>query len=160
LADRFGFLTKLEDLSPKELEQYASKLKQIYKDDLGDATGQQLAQFAAFYKTTEHKTSSNKIRDMMDMFYDPISGHGMKSTFPYVEIILRIYLSLMVTNCAGERSFSTLKRIKNNLRSTMGQTRLNSLAILCIESELLNEINVEEIIKNFAFKKARKVHIV
>lgn len=32
--------------------------------------------------------------------------------FPNVEIALRIFLSMMVTNCSGERSFSKLKRIK------------------------------------------------
>jgi hypothetical protein len=42
-----------------------------------------------------------------------------------------------VTNCEGERSFSTLSRVKNHLMSTMGQTRLSSLSLLCIESGLI-----------------------
>lgn len=43
--------------------------------------------------------------------------------FPNIKIELQIYLSLMVTNCSGERSFSKLKRIINEIRSNMDQAR-------------------------------------
>ncbi|KYN28699.1 hypothetical protein ALC57_01879 [Trachymyrmex cornetzi] len=55
-----------------------------------------------------------------------------------------------------ETSFSCLKRIKNYLRSIIGQTRLNSLAILTIEAEILNSLNCDEIIHQFAIKKSRR----
>ena len=48
-----------------------------------------------------------------------------------------IYCSLKVTNCCGERSFSKLKRTKNELRSTGGKIRLNNLRNIKYE---LNEI--------------------
>jgi hypothetical protein len=53
------------------------------------------------------------------------------ASFPNVGIALRIYLTLPINNCQGERSFSTLSRVKNHLQSTMRQPRLNSLALLC-----------------------------
>ena len=62
----------------------------------------------------------------------------------------------MISNCSGERSFSVLKRVKNQLRSSMGQKRLNSLALLCIEKELLEKIDTDDIIKSFALSKSRK----
>ena len=43
--------------------------------------------------------------------------------FSNVETALRLFLSLMVTNCSGERSFSVLKRVKSYLRSTSQQCR-------------------------------------
>ena len=46
-------------------------------------------------------------------------------------ICLRTYLSLFVTNCSGERSFSAQKRIKNYLGSTLKDEKLNHL-VLCI----------------------------
>ena len=50
-----------------------------------------------------------------------IPSHTKPSqTFPNIEIALRIYLSLMVSNCSCERSFSKLKRIKNELRNRIG----------------------------------------
>lgn len=37
----------------------------------------------------------------------------------FLNISLRIYLSLLVTVASAERSFSKLKRVKNYLRSTI-----------------------------------------
>ena len=79
------------------------------------------------------------------------------SSFPNIEILLRIFLCMMVTNCTGERSFSKLKLIKSALRAAMLQRRLNSLSILSIESDLLNQIDFDAIINDFAEKKCRKV---
>ena len=37
----------------------------------------------------------------------------LEDCFPNIEIALRIYLSLMVTNCRAERSFLKLGNVKN-----------------------------------------------
>ena len=65
----------------------------------------------------------------------------------------------MFTNCEGERSFSKLKRIKNDFRTTMGQSRLNALSLLSIEWELLRELDTEKMIDDFAKSKARKKYM-
>ena len=59
-------------------------------------------------------------------------------------------LSLMVTNCSGERSFLKLKRVKNEQQTSLGQDKLNHLTLLSIEHELLDKIEVKDIIKKFA----------
>ena len=69
---------------------------------------------------------------------------------------LRMFCTLPVTVASAERSFSKLKLVKNFLRSTMGQGRLNDLAILSIEAELAKRIDFQNIINDFAVKKARK----
>lgn len=73
-----------------------------------------------------------------------------------MEVVTRIFLCLMITNCSGERSFSQLKRIKNELRTTMLQERLTNLSIMCIESDLLQKLEFEDIIEDFAQQKSRK----
>ena len=88
--------------------------------------------------------------------YKLMKENGLESAYPNVNIVLRIYLSLMVTNCSGERSFSKLKCVKNQQRISLGQEKLNYLTLLSIEHELLNEIEVKDIIKKFASQKARK----
>ena len=52
-----------------------------------------------------------------------LRAHGgiLLSTFSNVGFALRLYLTLPVSYCEGERSFSTLARIKNHLRASMGQ---------------------------------------
>ena len=63
----------------------------------------------------------------------------------------------MCSNCSGGRSFSKLKRVKNALRSTVSQQRLNHLSLMSIESELLRKQNFYKLIHEFACKKARKI---
>ena len=79
------------------------------------------------------------------------------TAFPNVFIALRIYLTMPVTVASGERSFSKLKLIKTYLRSTISQERLNNLAMLSIENYIAKTIDLENILRDFANKKARKV---
>ena len=60
-----------------------------------------------------------------------------------------------MTVASGERSFSKVKLIKNYLRSTMQQVRLNNLAIMSIKSEISRGLNMNTVLKDFAEKKAR-----
>lgn len=64
--------------------------------------------------------------------------NNLLESFPNVEVLLRIYLTLMIINCSRERSFSKLKLIKNPLRATMTQNRLNYLTLISIERERCN----------------------
>lgn len=75
---------------------------------------------------------------------------------PNLCIALRILLTLPISVASGERSFSKLKLIKNFLRSTTTQDRLNGLATLAIEHELAEQIDLKSIIKKFAELKVRK----
>ena len=48
-------------------------------------------------------------------------------------------------------------KIQSYLRSTMGESRLSALAILSIESELVETISFDDVISEFASMKARRV---
>jgi hypothetical protein len=61
-----------------------------------------------------------------------------------------------MTVASAERSFLKLKLLKNYLRSTMSQERLNGLATLCIEKQLLDEIDIETIGEDFASRNVRR----
>ena len=72
----------------------------------------------------ETATPNKEINKDLNMF-NILKRDYLFETFPNISICLRIYLSLMISNCTGKRSFSTLKGIKNNLRSTMSDVKLN-----------------------------------
>ncbi|XP_021719554.1 uncharacterized protein LOC110687243 [Chenopodium quinoa] len=57
--------------------------------------------------------------------------------YPNVSIAYRILLTMSVTVPSAERSFSKLKLLNTYLRSSMSQERLNGLATLCIEKNML-----------------------
>ena len=82
--------------------------------------------------------------------------NDFSTSFPNTYILLRQYLTLPVTNCTSERSFSHLKRIKSALRSAQTQERLNNLSLLNIEGELLQELDFSTVIDACSSAKCRK----
>ena len=57
-----------------------------------------------------------------------IRNAGISETFPNVDIVYRLYPTLPggplpAANTEGERSFSVLKRVKNQLRPTLCQEK-------------------------------------
>jgi hypothetical protein len=76
--------------------------------------------------------------------------------YPNVVIAYRILFTMPVTVASAERSFSKLKLLKNYLRSVMSQERLNGLATLCIEKQLLDDIDTDSIITDFASRSVRR----
>ncbi|XP_045802860.1 zinc finger MYM-type protein 1-like [Trifolium pratense] len=77
--------------------------------------------------------------------------------FPNTIIAYRILLTIPVTVASAEKSFSKLKLLKSYLRSTMLQERLNGLALIAIENTLLDDIQYEDLIDEFASKNAARM---
>ena len=61
-----------------------------------------------------------------------------------------------MTVSSAERSFLKLKLIKTYLRNSMSQDRLNRLAMVLIENDLLDKISYENLINEFASRNARR----
>jgi hypothetical protein len=76
--------------------------------------------------------------------------------YPNVSVAYRILLTVPVTVASAERSFSKLKLLKNYLRSTMSQERLNGLAMCTIEKDILDTINLNTVLDDFASRNARR----
>jgi len=121
--------------------------------------GEEFCQFICWYKEQSQKYSRNESTGIAQHSFKLLHTSGVYTAFPNTEVIFRIYLSLMSTNCSGERSFSQLARIKNVKRSTMSQDRLGVLALVCVERELLHETDFSSVINEFATIKSRKVTI-
>jgi len=86
-----------------------------------------------------------------------IYSNNYESSFPNTCISLRILNTLPISVASGERSFSKLKLIKTYLRSSISQEKLVGLALIAIEHDICRELNLEDLISEFASFKARKV---
>jgi hypothetical protein len=60
--------------------------------------------------------------------------------FPLINRLLTILITLPISNVSAERTFSTLRRLKTWLRSTMSETRLTGLALLNIHRDIYVEV--------------------
>ena len=78
-------------------------------------------------------------------------------SFPNVFAILKILATIPVTCCSCERSISCLRHLKNYLRGTMGQQRLNGLALMHAHREIA--LDLDEIIDLFASKHPRRTRM-
>jgi hypothetical protein len=94
---------KLELQSPEDIQNAARKLVEIYNEDLDQCLGSELIQFADFAQMFKDEEGDDIGREQF--MYRLIIDKRIKGSFPNVEIALRMYLVLMVTNCSAERSF-------------------------------------------------------
>ena len=71
--------------------------------------------------------------------------------------MMRILLVNPASSFSAERSFSSLRRLKTWLRSTMTQKRLNSVALCHIHQEILDTIDTGKIAQKFISKSQQRV---
>lgn len=79
-----------------------------------------------------------------------------KNAFPLIHELVTIMATIPVTNASAERSFSSLRRLKTYLRSTMTENRLLGLALMHIHRNV--PIDIEQVITRFA-KSGRKTRL-
>ena len=77
--------------------------------------------------------------------------------FPNATIAYRVLLTIPVTIASKEQRFSKLKLLKTYLHSTMTQERLNDLAIIALEGEMLEKIGYKHIIEDFISNNTRRM---
>ncbi|KAF2889539.1 hypothetical protein ILUMI_16634 [Ignelater luminosus] len=120
LKHRFGFFSGLKTLNSEESKQSCKEFVEIYYKDVSENELEMECLHLTEYLEIV-QSSENEEAHSLSGIYHLLKENKIEDRFPNVEIALRIFLSMMVTNCSGERSFSKLKRIKNELRSTMFQ---------------------------------------
>lgn len=155
LYSKFGFLENLPNLDGEQIYEKSNQLKSLYPNDLEDSLSNECMHLKSLL--AQHPTTRGRKKLSMLEMSRFIHENDVLEMFANVEISLRMILSAPATNCSGERSFSTLRRVKNYLRSTMEEERLSALALLTIEKQITERISYDNIIDDFAQKKARKV---
>lgn len=151
LNNKFNFIINLTKLSASEIKEKAKALQIIYNTDLEDDFSEECLHFRA------HCTIKNEDRNSAVSLLKWLRTEGHQSIYPNVDIALRMCVCTPASNCSGERSFSCLRRVKNYLRTTMTDQRLNDLALLNIEADFLRKLDCEDLINDFAALKCRRV---
>ena len=66
---------------------------------------------------------------------DALAKLANRNLLSEVHKLLRLYLTIPITSCTSERSFSALRRLFTYLRSTMTEKRLNYYFLLHVHKE-------------------------
>lgn len=149
----FSFLWQYLQLSKEEITEACKEFAEKYS---GDVSRDQLKDEVIHLKSIHEANFGTKALGPHRLL-NKISELNLVDIFENMCVALRIFCTLPVTVASAERSFSKLNLIKNFMRSTMTQDRLNDLAVLSIESELTRKVDFTAIIDMFAMKKAPKV---
>lgn len=152
-ADLFGFLyalSKIGSFSEEKLQKHCNDLMGILGADIDSVD--LFNELKMITRILPHEELASSLQTLRYIY-----KNELQVVVPNLAVALRIILTAPVTVAAGERSFSKLKLIKNYLRTTMTQERLNHLAIISIEKEVAKNIGLADVIKDFAAAKARKI---
>ena len=93
------------------------------------------------------------VRTIVDTFNQ---SQMYKNMLNQVDKLVRSYLTFPVTSAADERAFSSLRRIKTFLRSTMSQHRLNNLFLLYVHKARTNALDLSSVAKDFVYANSRR----
>ena len=107
----------------------------------------------AFSGTEIHIKMVSTVRILADAFNHNSFIQGM---FTEVNKVLRAYLTFPVSSATAERSFSSLRRLKTFLRSSMSSQRLNNLFLLYVHKKHTEAINLIAVAKKFVAVNTRR----
>ena len=74
-----------------------------------------------------------------------------------LHILLKLYLTVPLSNATAERSFSALRRVKTYLRSRLTQAHLNHFIILHCHKSLTDHIDLNAVMVNFVRANERRM---
>lgn len=107
-----------------------------YKDDLDADFIEVLIQFKTIVSCMR-KNKKNSIHASLKL----LTASLVISTFPSLEIVLKLFTHMSCSNTFGERSFFVLKGVETYFRSSLANKKTSSLSLLCIESKIVKMID-------------------
>ena len=113
-------------------------------------------ELAVFFSRPDMHKYCNLI-DLLKFILD----NNLEDVLGEISKLVKILLTIPMTTTEPERCFSTLKRIKTFLRSTMNQERLNALAVISTEKTIFSSPDIKDkVIDLFAHEKARRMDFI
>ncbi|KAJ8943852.1 hypothetical protein NQ314_009622 [Rhamnusium bicolor] len=149
---RLPGIIPLEGLIPAKLQKYSIqeivKVGIIYESEIKMSEGQFKAEILQWKKDGKEKQT------FLQLQWKPFPS---AMTFSLQYILCLLYLPLFVSTATAKRSFSTIKRLKTYLWSTMLEERLNGLALLNIHKDI--DIDNNKVIDRFVTIKPRRMQL-
>lgn len=101
-----------------------------------------------------HQTNKcSSLQEVMEL------SNKLKSVIPLANSLCKLAYTSPVSSASNERVFSNLKLIKNHLRTTMTNERLDDLIILNTAKDILGTIDLDSLVVNWSTLKERRILI-
>ena len=135
------------------LEHYKRTLQLQTESDF-EKYKKEYTEFATF--VSEHVTlkTCNKLCDLAE---GVLSSSTISELFPNMSKLMLHALVLPVATTDCERAFSTMKRVKTDLRNRLQTKTLDQLLKICIEVPDMANFNFEEVVEQWTKQKNRRL---
>ncbi len=137
----------------------SSSFKDMYGADVNtDRLAVQLAMLPDVVRTanTDYQLGIRKVTSVNTVCEVYNTCKFPKTMLCDVDRLLHVYLTVPLTSATAERTFSTLRRLKSYLRSTMTQQRLNHLVLLHTHHQRTDDLNLLEVAHDFVSRNSRR----
>ncbi|XP_065177014.1 52 kDa repressor of the inhibitor of the protein kinase-like [Sycon ciliatum] len=133
-------------------EDIVSKLQEAFATDLPAAYSlpQEVDRWVRKWKKVEAGNLPKSLADTLSAVD--------KMSFPNISCILKLLLIAPVISASVERANSALAYVKTDLRSSMGQSRLNDLLLLYVHKDI--KLDYNKIVDMFATRAPRRMQFV
>ncbi|XP_072028442.1 zinc finger MYM-type protein 1-like [Amphiura filiformis] len=160
-ADRFSSVGNLVPLQLVDPNLFPSFAKEFPTEKLALVTElypmvvkeKLRTELTVLYSRDEFQTAKSSLTLLQFLI-----ENNLCHTFSEVCLLLEISLTTPLVSAESERCFSTLNRIKTFLRNTMTNDRLNALAALSIQKDMIRDMATfnQRVIDKFATSKNRR----
>ena len=138
-----NYLISLEDLTISAANGDEFRIQENLEGDVDvPKLSSELNLLASFVKEVQ---SDLKDITSIQTVIDVMKQGKLTKVFSELHSVIKLYLTVPLSNATAERSFSALRRIKTYLRSTLTQEHLNHFLVLNAHRELLDRIDVNEV---------------
>ncbi|CAB3985113.1 zinc finger MYM-type 1-like [Paramuricea clavata] len=151
----FGYLHPKRITTPDSFEHVKHAADWFADDINADALEleMKLIRSSKMIKDILAKETKERKPSLVDLYRELLQE---PECFPNLLKIIKIALTLPLTSASAERSFSKLRIIKNRLRSTMRQDRLESLMLMSVESDICRGLDIEGLVERFTDAAPRR----
>lgn len=154
-SEAFNLVCSLESITVDAINARCPKSVDLHPitahfgDDLNaDRFKLHVAMFGDLCRSSE-RSNQIRIESINDIVQCLQENDAWLIMLPELVNFLRLFLTIPVTSCTAERSFSSLRRLKTYLRSTMSQERLNHIAVLTCHRNKADSIDLKGMLNTF-----------
>ena len=142
----YRIYTNLENLLLKAASgvDFSSELSSICSFYGSDINRELLETQLTILKTHAQESSVTSVSSIIDFL-----NANAPALLSEIATVVKLILVMPATNPLSERSFSALRRIKNYLRSTMTQKRMNHLMLMSVYKEDADNLNRIDVANEF-----------
>lgn len=142
---------------PNDLKEESDKIKSVSKNfqiliNKNDISFQLLGEYYIWKEKWIREYQENP--SVISKLAIGVLQNCDEDVFPLINKILKLLITLPISNSSSERTFSSLRRLKTWLRSTMCETCLAGLALLNIHRDI--DVDIDKVIQRF-YKSKRKL---